>query len=168
VAGIIDDPEGAMVYASVVESWRALPLPLRRRCHLVSLPTTDVGENAAIVNGLQRHAAVVVQKSVHEGFGLTVSEAMWKARPVVASAVGGIRDQIDDGVQGLLLRNPADGAAFAAALGRLLADAVLQQRMGRAGHERVLERYLGVDALLHFGAVIELLDAAAEPPRAHA
>jgi trehalose synthase len=158
VAGVADDPEGAEVYADTIRAWRALPPPLRRRCHLVSLPTVDVGENAAIVNALQRHAAVIVQKSLKEGFGLTVSEAMWKSRPVVASAVGGIRDQIDDGVQGLLV-DPGHGLSFAAALRRLLGDPILAQAMGRAGHERVLERYLGVDSLLKFGAVIESLDA---------
>ena len=71
----------------------------RRRVHVASLPTVDVEENAAIVNALQHHAAVVVQKSLAEGFGLTVAEAMWKQRPVVASRIGGIRDQIVDGSQ---------------------------------------------------------------------
>jgi len=168
VAGVVDDPEGAAVFAETIEAWRALPPLVRARCHLVSLPTADVGENAAIVNALQRHAAVIVQKSLHEGFGLTVAEAMWKSRPVVASAVGGIRDQIDDGVQGLLLDDPCDPGAFAAAVAELLADPLRAQQMGRAGHDRVLERYLGVDSLLHFGAVIESLDAAAEAPAAHA
>ena len=82
----------------------------------------DVDENAAIVNALQRHATVIVQKSLHEGFGLTVTEAMWKGRPVVASAVGGIQDQIEDGVQGLLLRDPTDLDAFAVALARCSTD----------------------------------------------
>jgi trehalose synthase len=121
-----------------------------------------------MVNALQRHATVIVQKSLNEGFGLTVAEAMWKGRPVVASAVGGIRDQIDDGVQGLLLADPSDRLAFAAALALILGDAGLAQRMGRAGRDRVLERYLGLEALLRFGAVIEALDAAAESPAMHA
>ena len=64
----------------------------------------DVDENAHLVNALQRHASVVVQKSLVEGFGLTVTEAMWKARPVVASAVGGIQDQIVDGSTGCCSR----------------------------------------------------------------
>ena len=68
----------------------------------------DVDENAIIVNAVQRHATVVVQKSLVEGFGLTVTEAMWKSRPVVASAVGGIQDQIADGKEGLLLPDPHD------------------------------------------------------------
>jgi trehalose synthase len=161
VASVIDDPEGAEAYAEVVEAWRALPPLVRRRCHLVSLPTEDVGENAAIVNALQRHATVIVQKSLHEGFGLTVSEAMWKNRPVVASAVGGISDQVDDGVQGLLLCDPRDRVEFAEAVSSVLADPALAQQMGRAGHARVLERYLGLDSLLRYGAVIEAMDAAA-------
>ena len=68
----------------------------------------DVEENAAMVNAIQRRADVVVQKSLAEGFGLTVAEAMWKARPVVASRVGGIQDQIEDGVTGVLIDDPAD------------------------------------------------------------
>jgi trehalose synthase len=159
VAGVADDPEGASVHAAVVQAWAALPDPLRRRCHLASLPTDDVGENAAIVNALQRHASVVVQKSLHEGFGLTVAEAMWKSRPVVASAVGGIVDQIDDGVQGLLLRDPTDRSAFAGAVDRLLADAELARRMGQAGQTRVTERLLGIGSLLRYGALIELLES---------
>ena len=69
---------------------------------------TDPDEAAAIVNALQRHATVVVQKSLAEGFGLTVAEAMWKAPPVVASAVGGIVDQIVTGETGLLIDDPHD------------------------------------------------------------
>ena len=73
------------VFEELASAWRALPRSLRRRVHLALLPTADTQENAAIVNALQRHARVVVQKSLHEGFGLTVTEAMWKGRAVVAS-----------------------------------------------------------------------------------
>jgi trehalose synthase len=81
VRAVADDPEGARVFEEVAGAWRALPHGARRRIHLASLPTHDVDENAAIVNALQRHATVMVQKSLHEGFGLTVTEAMWKGRP---------------------------------------------------------------------------------------
>src|SRR3954471_14524489 len=103
VTAVADDPEGAEVFAEVEAAWRELPPPVRRRVHLALLPMEDADENAVIVNALQRRADVVVQKSLAEGFGLTVSEAMWKARPVVASNVGGIRDQIEDGVTGMLV-----------------------------------------------------------------
>jgi len=158
VTGVGDDPEGASVLAATIAHWRRLPDDVRRRVHLASFPTTDVDENAAMVNALQRHATVIVQKSLHEGFGLTVTEAMWKARPIVASAVGGIQDQLEDGVQGLLLADPTDLDAFADAIARLFADREAAQRMGARGHARVLERYLGVDSLLRYGDLIELLD----------
>ena len=107
-AAVADDPEGAQVLDAVRAAWHDLPAAIRRRVHLCSLPMDDVEENAAIVNALQRHADVVVQKSLAEGFGLTVAEAMWKQRPVVASRIGGIRDQIEDGRSGVLLSDPRD------------------------------------------------------------
>ena len=90
-----------------------------------------------IVNALQRHARVVVQKSLAEGFGLTVAEAMWKARPVVASRIGGIQEQIVDGDSGVLLDDPRDLAAFGAAVTGLLADPERAERIGDAARERV-------------------------------
>ena len=90
------------------EAWRALPHERRARVQLACLPMADIDENAAIVNALQRHSAIVVQKSIQEGFGLTVAEAMWKSRAVVATAVGGIRDQVTDGETGVLLDDPHD------------------------------------------------------------
>ena len=158
--GVTDDPEGASVLLEVVAAWGRLPDDVRRRVHIVSLPTIDVDENAAMVNALQRHAAVIVQKSLQEGFGLTVTEAMWKARPVIASGVGGIRDQIDHGVHGLLLADPRDLDAFASALERVLADPAEARRMAEQGRARVLERYLGLGSLLRYGALIEWLDGA--------
>jgi trehalose synthase len=156
--GVSDDPEGASVLAAVIAEWRRLPDSVRRRIQLASLPTFDIEENAAMVNALQRHATVIVQKSLHEGFGLTVTEAMWKAQPVVASAVGGIQDQIEDGVQGLLIEDPTDLDAFGAAIARLLDDPAEARRMGDRGRVRVLERYLGLDSLLRYGSLIEWLD----------
>jgi trehalose synthase len=156
--GVADDPEGALVLQEVIETWRKLPEAVRERIHLASLPTDDVAENAAMVNALQRHARVVVQKSLHEGFGLTVTEAMWKGRPVVASAVGGIQDQIEDGVSGILLDDPEDTSAFARALAGLLDDPQLAGRLGEAGRERVREHFLGVRHLLKYARLIEQLD----------
>jgi trehalose synthase len=142
MAAVTDDPEGAGVLAEVVAAWRALPVAARRRVHLASLDMTDAEENAAVVNALQTRAAVVVQKSLAEGFGLTVAEAMWKGRPVVASGVGGIQDQIVDEVSGLLLDDPSDLRAFGHAVSRLLADPMLAERLGAGARTRVRERFL--------------------------
>ena len=158
VRAVADDPEGARVFDDVVRAWRELPDAVRNRIHLASLPTADVDENAAIVNALQRHSAVVVQKSLHEGFGLTVTEAMWKGRAVIASAVGGIRDQIEDGVSGLLLGDPADGDEFVAALRRALGEPGLAVRLGAAARERVREQFLGFRHLMEYARLIEALD----------
>ncbi len=164
--GVTDDPEGASVLAAVIAEWRQLPPAMRARVHLASLPTVDIDENAAMVNALQRHAAIIVQKSLQEGFGLTVTEAMWKAKPVIASAVGGIQDQVDDGVQGLLIHDPTDRDELASAIARLLHNPVEARRMGDAGRARVLERYLGLDSLLRYGALIEALEGGNLPDSA--
>jgi trehalose synthase len=155
---VADDPEGPGVFEGVVSARRALPDSVRDRIHVASLPTADVEENAAIVNALQRRAAVVVQKSLREGFGLTVTEAMWKARPVVASGVGGIQDQIEHGVSGILLGDPTDLAAFAEGLRRVLADPARAKQLGEAARERVRVHFLGIRHLLQYASLIQRLD----------
>jgi trehalose synthase len=142
VSGVSDDPEGAGNLAECRAAWERLAGDQRDRVHLVCLPMDDVEENAHLVNALQRRSAVVVQKSLVEGFGLTVTEAMWKGCPVVASAIGGIQDQIVDGESGLLLADPYDLEAFAGALRLLVEDADLAARLGRSAHTQVYEHFL--------------------------
>jgi trehalose synthase len=155
--GVADDPEGAAVYEEAAASWRALPADARRCAHLVSLPMDDVEENGAMVNAIQRRADIVVQKSLAEGFGLTVAEAMWKRRPVVASCVGGIQDQVVDGETGLLIADPRDLSGFAGAIEGLLADAHRARRMGATGRQRVIEKYLAVHRLREYVDLIAAL-----------
>jgi trehalose synthase len=157
VFGVTDDPEGAQVLTECRARWRALDDSLQKRVHLVSLPMDDIDENAIIVNAVQRYAYAVVQKSLVEGFGLTVAEAMWKSRPVVASAVGGIQDQITDGHDGLLISNPYDLDAFAAALRRLLDDHDLAKRLGTAAHTRVQTQFIGDRHLAQYVDLFERL-----------
>ncbi|MCP5059359.1 MAG: glycosyltransferase [bacterium] len=159
VKAVADDPEGAAIFEDVVARWRELPEPIREHIHLANLPTEDVQENAAIVNALQRHASVVVQKSLKEGFGLTVTEAMWKGRPVVASAIGGIQDQIQDGLSGILLRDPTDLDALADALQELLADPARAAKIGDAAREQVREKFLGIGHLLKYARLFEEIEA---------
>jgi len=149
VSEVADDPEGSLVFDDCVAQWRRLPMPTRERILLVTLPLDDIEENAATVNAIQRHARVIVQKSLAEGFGLTVAEGMWKARPVIGSAVGGIKNQIAEGT-GILLPDPADLAAFGAHVRLLLDHPGEADQMGRAGQERVAEHYLGDRHLLQY------------------
>jgi trehalose synthase len=142
VSGVADDPESARVLEECTEAWRALPHAQRARVHLACTPMRDTGEVAAIVNALQRHATVVVQKSLAEGFGLTVAESMWKGRAIVASKVGGIADQVVDGENGLLLDDPTDLAAFGKATLRLLQEPELAARLGANARQRAFEQFL--------------------------
>ena len=142
VDGVTDDPEQAAVFDDALAQWSTLPEHLRDRVCLATIPMDDPHENATIVNALQRQAEVVVQKSMAEGFGLTVAEAMWKGKAVLASSVGGIQDQITHERDGLLVDDPADLDAFAGALRRLVTDGLLAHRLGRAARRRVLGHYL--------------------------
>jgi trehalose synthase len=142
VTAVADDPEAAQVLDAVWNAWRSLHHHQRSRVQLVCLPMSDLDENATIVNALQRHAAVVAQKSLAEGFGLTVTEAMYKSTPVVASAVGGIVDQIDDGRTGLLVHSPLDLAEFGGHITRLLGDETLAKTIGAAGRESAIDQFL--------------------------
>jgi trehalose synthase len=159
VSSVADDPEGPVVYRRVEQVWHELPDSLRSAVHLAQLPMQDVGENAAIVNALQRHATVIVQKSLREGFGLTVTEGMWKRRPVIASAVGGIQDQIRDRIDGLLVHDPTDLGEFAGLLRNVLADPVLGKRLGDAAYERVRENYLTISSLEQWALLVKQLFA---------
>jgi trehalose synthase len=164
VQAVADDPEGARVREEAIAERQRLPAEARGRIHLASLPMDDPDENAIITNALQRHARVVVQKSLAEGFGLTVAEAMWKARPVVASRIGGIQDQIIHGETGLLLDDPHDLAAYGAAVTQLLEDEAAAERMGERARERARDHFLSVRSLLDYYALIrDVLAATREP-----
>jgi trehalose synthase len=154
VSGVTDDPEGAVVFAEVKGEWHQLPTRARERVLLVTLPLDDVEENAAMVNAIQRRASIIVQKSLAEGFGLTVAEGMWKGRPVIGSAVGGIVDQIADGT-GILLPDPRDLAAFGSNVKWLLDHREAAEQMGAAGRAYTREHFIGDVHLLRFAEVID-------------
>ena len=121
-----DDPEGAEVYRSL----------LAHRSERVIVMSVQDG---ALVNALQRRAAVVLQKSLREGFGLTVSEAMWKGAAVIGGNVGGIRYQIRDGETGFLVSSVDEAAKR---IVQLLRDPDLRKQLGHAARERVRENFL--------------------------
>ncbi|MEA3284886.1 MAG: glycosyltransferase [Synergistota bacterium] len=121
-----DDPEGMELYTSLLE---------HKDDRIVLLSVEDT----ALVNAVQSRAAVVVQKSLREGFGLTVTEAMWKGTPVIGGNVGGIRHQIDDGVNGYLV-DTVDQASDR--IIKLLRDEKLRNSMGEKGKEKVRKNFL--------------------------
>lgn len=125
-----DDPEGARVLEEARREAAGDPDIMV----LELSPTADLD-----INALQRSAAVVVQKSVREGFGLTVTEGMWKGRPVVASPVGGIRIQVLDGQTGLAAMGDR---AVADAIVSLLRNPALAEKLGRAGREHVRRNFI--------------------------
>lgn len=128
--GASDDPEGAEVLQEVLEhaagdsDIHVLPLP----------PHRDL-----TINALVRGSTIVFQKSISEGFGLTVSEALWKRKPVIGGAVGGIKLQVINGVTGFLVHTPEGAAHWAL---ELLRDSDLRRRMGENGYEHVKQNFL--------------------------
>jgi len=124
-----DDPEGQIVYEEVKAAADSDP-----DIHIILMPHNDLE-----VNALQRASAIIVQKSIREGFGLTVTEALWKAKPVVACAVGGIPLQIKHKYSGLLCHS-IEGAAFA--IKQLLNNPEYAQTLGRNGREHVKNNFL--------------------------
>jgi trehalose synthase len=139
---VSDDPEQPEVLHEVESRRAALPAGIQERVLVAQLPMEDSDENAAIVNALQRRAEVVVQKSLAEGFGLTVAEAMWKGRPIVASRVGGIEDQIEHGVSGILIDDPTDLASFGGSVVDLLQDRAKAARLGSSARTRAIHEFL--------------------------
>ncbi|PIV06708.1 MAG: glycosyl transferase family 1 [Syntrophobacterales bacterium CG03_land_8_20_14_0_80_58_14] len=124
-----DDPEGQKVFEEVMESANGDP-----DIHILSMSQNDLE-----INALQRASTVIIQKSLKEGFGLTVSEALWKSKPVVASNVGGIPLQIKHKHSGLLCYS-AEGAAFA--VKQFLSSPEYARKIGENGREHVRNNFL--------------------------
>lgn len=152
VSGTADDPTGALVLLDCMSAWRKLPYQARARIHLACLPMADLEENAFTVNAIQREADIIIQKSLSEGFGLTVAEAMWKSRPVIAGAVGGIQDQITPGAGVLVAPNDLDG--LAGAITYLLAEPERRKAVGEAAHARVRSHFLPDRHLLQYAGLL--------------
>ncbi len=127
--GASDDPEGIKVLEEVKGKAKQDP-----DIHILLLPQNDIE-----VNALQRASTIIIQKSIKEGFGLTVSEALWKAKPVVASNVGGIPLQITHKFSGLLC-NSVEGAAFS--LKQLLNSPMYAKKLGENGREHIRNNFL--------------------------
>jgi trehalose synthase len=128
--GASDDPEGEIVLNEVRNEAEGDP-----DIHIILLPPTSALE----INALQRASTVIIQKSIREGFGLTVSEALWKKKPVIGSAVGGIPAQIIPNLTGFLVHS-IEGTAYQ--IRYLLSHPDITQKLGGYGHEYVKEEFL--------------------------
>jgi trehalose synthase len=135
-----DDPEGAEVYQSLMDQREKRIIILSR-------------EDTALVNALQRRSTVILQKSIREGFGLTVTEAMFKGTPVIGGNVGGIRHQIKDGENGFLVSSVEEAAQW---IVQLIKNEELRQRIGQKGRDTVRERFLMIHFLENY---LDLLDS---------
>lgn len=162
-AAVADDPEAQEVLQELTAAYTALPPALQADVALVSLPMAVRRENELIVNALQRCSSVVVQNSLQEGFGLTVTEAMWKRAPVLGSRACGIRQQIRDGVDGRLIQHPEAPEEIAARLDALLEDVAGRIQLGQNAQRRVNDEFLVftqvrnwlatlADRVLHWGS----------------
>jgi trehalose synthase len=122
----MDDPEGQEVFESILKH-------KEERIHVLTV------EDSALVNALQRRSTVILQKSLREGFGLTVTEAMWKGAAVIGGRCGGIKHQIEDGVNGFLVSSVEEAAET---IVRILKDKPLREKLGETARESVRKRFL--------------------------
>jgi trehalose synthase len=141
-AAVADDPEATDVLRDLTRLYQGLPHWLQEDVVLLSLPMGSREQNALMVNALQRCSSVVVQNSVQEGFGLTVTEAMWKQCGVLGSRACGIRQQVRDGVDGRLISDGGEPRHIAELLDTMLEDLRGLSRMGRAAQRRVHSEFL--------------------------
>jgi trehalose synthase len=148
---VADDPEGVEVLEELKEAYGELPEAVRADVALLALPMANAEENALIVNALQRVSTVVVQNSLREGFGLTITEAMWKGVPVLSnSRACGPRQQVRDRLDGRLIGDPESAAQIADALRSMLTHPERTERMGRAAQRQVHDHFLTYRQISHW------------------
>ncbi|MFB6099104.1 MAG: glycosyltransferase [Salinibacter sp.] len=139
---VSDDPEGQKVFIEICSLWHDLPPEIQRDVAIITLPMTSRRVNSLMVNALQRCSTIIAQNSLREGFGLTVTEAMWKRRPVMGTHAAGLREQVKDGVHGRRTPRAEDPEAVALTLHEMLNAEEERRTWARNARRRVSERYL--------------------------
>lgn len=159
-ASVQDDPEGLQVIEELVEDYVAFEPDIQADIALVSLPMESAHFNALMVNAIQRASTIVVQNSLREGFGLTVTEAMWKQKAVLGnSRAVGLRQQIRDRIDGCMITDPEDTTEIAATLNEMLADPAGRDTWGNAAQRHVHEEFLVLSQISHWLHVLaEVVD----------
>lgn len=158
-----DDPEAQDVLETICRRYLTLPRELHEDIAVLQLPMVSTKENALMVNALQRCSTVVAQCSLREGFGLTVTEAMWKGIAVLGSSACGIRHQIEDRVHGRRVADPRDAEELAGALAEMLNQPYEREHWGARARRRVHDEFLVFAQVRRW---LELLASVGqEPPR---
>jgi trehalose synthase len=139
---IQDDPEGVEVLEELKGVYTSLSEPVQRDIAILALPMASRKENALIVNVLQRASSLVVQNSLQEGFGLTATEAMWKRKPVLTSDATGLREQIDDDVDGCINQHVEDVDGMADGLESILQSPMHRERLAKNAQRKVYGKFL--------------------------
>lgn len=155
-ASVADDPEARDVLSEIAAHYRSLPPALQAQIAILRLPMESGKHNALMVNALQRCSDVVAQNSIREGFGLTVTEAMWKHIAVMGTHAAGLRQQIHDGTEGRLVFDPRDPGEIARTLCDLLVNPYVREAFGRNAQRRVQDEYL---VFAEVGRWLEVLSA---------
>lgn len=141
-ASVADDPEGFQVWDNLCQLYTQLSPEIQQRLWIISLPVVSRDENALIVNALQTEATIVCQNSVQEGFGLTVTEAMWKGKPVIGTRAHGIVQQITHDETGLLVSSADDDIGLMYNIERILDDETLRTSLGDNARKHILKNFL--------------------------
>ena len=141
-SSVQDDPQGREVFDELCQAYQRLDSEFQRDIAVLSLPMEVRKNNELMVNALQRCASIVVQNSLREGFGLTVTEAMWKGTPVLGTEACGLREQIRDGIEGRLVQNPEDPEEIANLIDQMLEADAERERWARNAQKRVFTEFL--------------------------
>jgi trehalose synthase len=165
-SAIQDDPEAREVLDELLAAYRALPPALQEDVAILLLPMHSLEENALMVNALQRASTIVAQNSLREGFGLTISEAMWKRVPILSNSLAcGPRQQVRDGLDGRLVPDPENRVELRSALADMLADPARLERWGHSAQRRAHEHFLMFGQLRAWGRLLATLVSRPEGER---
>ncbi|MEJ2005478.1 MAG: glycosyltransferase, partial [Cyclobacteriaceae bacterium] len=147
-AFVSDDPEGRAVLDELTEIYSKIDPALQNDIAILLLPLHDSKENALIVNALQRSSSFVIQNSIHEGFGLTATEAMWKRIPMLVSGAAGLRFQVEDRVTGRINDDATDIESLGFVMKEMLDNPKGRDKWGLNGQIRVIREFTLFSQLL--------------------
>lgn len=155
---VADDPEGKEILEELARFYCALPPAVQEHISIIELPMQSREENDLIVNALQRAATIVMQNSIKEGFGLTITEAMWKTKPVIGTNVVGIRQQLKDDIDGLLIENPEDPKEIASKIASALNEEKSRNVWAHNAQKKVIDQFLIFTSLREWLQLFALLE----------